>query len=78
MHESKDNEKFLFLVYMSMNQMEINITAPNETLFEILRSCSCGTSKNESDSITTQMESNKTTNRENCYTANGAYYGAEP
>lgn len=64
--------------YISMNQMEINITAPNETLFEILRSCSCGTSKNESDSITTQMESNKTTNRENCYTANGAYYGAEP
>uniref|UniRef100_K1QD92 Uncharacterized protein n=1 Tax=Magallana gigas TaxID=29159 RepID=K1QD92_MAGGI len=43
MHESKDNEKFLLLVYMSMNQMEIDITAPNETLFEILRSCSCGT-----------------------------------
>lgn len=63
MHEYKENEKFLLLVYMSMNQMEINITAPYETLFEILRSCSCGTSENESDRITTQMESTKTTKK---------------
>lgn len=63
MHESKDNEKFLLLVYMSMNHMEIDIIAPNETLFEILRSCSCGTSENESDRITTQMESTETTKK---------------
>lgn len=63
MHEYKENEKFLLLVYMSMNQLEINITAPNETLFEILRSCSCGTSENESDRITTEMESTKTTKK---------------
>lgn len=78
MHESKENEKFLLLVYMSMNQMEINITAPNETLFEILRSCSCGTSENESDRITTQMESTKTTKKEDCYTENDACSGTKP
>lgn len=78
MHESKENEKFLLLVYMSMNQMEINITAPNETLFEILRSCSCGTSENESDRITTQMESTKTTKKEDCYTENDVCSGTKP
>lgn len=78
MHESKENEKFLLLVYMSMNQMEINITAPNETLFEILRSCSCGTSENESDRITTQMESTETTKKEDCYTENDVCSGTKP
>lgn len=75
MHKSEDNEVSDTGIYMSLNRMEINV---NETLSEILRSCSCGTSKNESDSITTQIESTKTTNREDCYTAKDAYSGTKP
>lgn len=47
MHSEK-NKKFLVLVYMSLNHMEINVTAPNEMLFEILGSCSCSTSSRDS------------------------------
>lgn len=48
MHHSKNNKKFLVLVYMSLNQMEINVNAPNEMLFEILGSCNCSTSCRDS------------------------------
>lgn len=38
MYNSEGNEKFLMLVYMSLDQMAIDVTAPNDMLFEILRS----------------------------------------
>lgn len=63
MHASADckrSNKFLMLVYMSLNQMEINIDNPHEGLFEILRSCSCGTNKNSNNSKTTKRESSET------------------
>lgn len=63
MHASADckrSNKFLMLVYMSLNQMEINIGNPNEGLFEILRSCSCGTNENSNNSKTTKTESSET------------------
>lgn len=44
MHKSEDNKQFLMLVFMSLNQMVINVNASNDMLFEILRSCSCSTS----------------------------------
>lgn len=47
MHHSENNNKFLMLVYMSLNQMEINVNAPNDMLFEILSSCSCSTSRSD-------------------------------
>lgn len=46
MHHSEDSEKFLMLVYMSLNQMEINVDTPNDMLNEILESCRCGINKN--------------------------------
>lgn len=33
------------LVYMSLNQMEINVETPNDMLNEILKSCRCGINK---------------------------------
>lgn len=63
MHKSKDNETFLMLVYMSLNQMEIDVNISNDMLFEILRSCGCVTTKNDSDSKTMKMKSTKTTKR---------------
>lgn len=45
MHHSEHSEKFLMLVYMSLNQMEINVDTPNDMLNEILKSCRCGINK---------------------------------
>lgn len=56
MHHSEDSEKFLMLVYMSLNQMEIDVDTTNDMLNEILKSCQCGINKNDS-SKTTQMKS---------------------
>lgn len=67
MHISEDCEKskkFLMLVYMSLNQMEINVGNPNKGLFEILRSCNCGTNKNPNNSKTTKTESSETKKKE--------------
>lgn len=66
MHNSEDNEKFFMLVYVSLNQMEINVNTPNGMLFEILRSCRSGTSEdnisetaNESYSGTNKKDRNR-------------------
>ncbi|XP_052698393.1 uncharacterized protein LOC128176242 [Crassostrea angulata] len=56
MHYSEDSEKFLMLVYMSLNQMEIDVDTTNDMLNEILKSCQCGIHKND-NSKTTQMKS---------------------
>lgn len=42
------NKKFLVLVYMSFNYMEINVIVLNEMLFEILGLCSCSISSRDS------------------------------
>lgn len=55
MHKSEDNEKFLMLVYMSLNQMEIDVNISNDMLFEILRSCAFGTTNSNKNSITKKM-----------------------
>lgn len=61
MHISAEkSNKFLMLVYMSLNQMEINVNNSNERLFEILRSCSCGTKKKSNNTGTTKTESFET------------------
>lgn len=56
MHYSEDSKKFLMLVYMSLNQMEIDFDTTNDMLNEILKSCQCGINKNDK-SKTTQMKS---------------------
>ncbi|XP_052693348.1 uncharacterized protein LOC128171590 [Crassostrea angulata] len=62
MHNSEDNEKFLMLAYISLNQMEINVNAPNGRLFKILRSCRPGTSEDNINE--TANDSNSGTNNE--------------
>lgn len=69
----KDNEKFMMLVYMSLNQKEINVNSPNDLFYEIRSSCSCGTSKNNSDIKKKQIESTETTIREGSDAANDSY-----
>lgn len=56
MHYSEDSKKFLMLVYMSLNQMEIDFDTTNDMLNEILKSCQCGINKND-NSKTAQMKS---------------------
>lgn len=56
MHYSEDSKKFLMLVYMSLNQMEIDFDTTNDMLNEILKSCQCGINKND-NSKTKQMKS---------------------
>lgn len=56
MHYSEDSKNFLMLVYMSLNQMEIDFDTTNDMLNEILKSCKCGINKND-NSKTTQMKS---------------------
>lgn len=63
MHKSNENKKFLMLVYMSLNQMEINVNDPNDMLFKILSSCGCGTTKNDNNSKTIKMKPTTTTKR---------------
>lgn len=47
MYQSDDKNKFLTLVYMSLNQMEINVNNPNDMLFQILKSCNCDSTTKE-------------------------------
>ncbi|XP_052720885.1 uncharacterized protein LOC128192256 isoform X2 [Crassostrea angulata] len=56
MHESDEKEQFLMLVYMSLNQMEINVNNPNDNLFEILESCKCVPTTKETKNSTKQTE----------------------
>ncbi|XP_065939713.1 uncharacterized protein [Magallana gigas] len=56
MHESDEKERFLMLVYMSLNQMEINVNNPNDILFEILESCKCVPTTKETQNSTKQIE----------------------
>lgn len=53
MHNS-DKEKFLILVYMSLNKMVISVDNQTDMLHEILESCNCNSSKNETSSRTEQ------------------------
>lgn len=41
MHQSDDKEKFLMLVYMSLNHMEINVNSQSDMISGILESCNC-------------------------------------
>lgn len=41
MHQSDDKEKFLMLVYMSLNHMKINVNSQNDMISVILESCNC-------------------------------------
>lgn len=56
MHNSDEKEKFLMLVFMSLNQMEINVNNQNDILFEILESCNCVPTGKETKSGTKQIE----------------------
>ncbi|XP_065941832.1 uncharacterized protein [Magallana gigas] len=56
MHETGEKEKFLMLVYMSLTQMEINISNQNDILFEILETCNCVPTGKETKSSTKQIE----------------------
>lgn len=73
MHNSEENEKFLMLVYMSLNQMEIDIKTPNSMFYKIRKSCICCTGNNESGTLPTQMESTETTSKEISVAANDSY-----
>lgn len=54
MHKTDEREKFLILVYMSLNQMEINVNSQNDILSEILESCV--PTRKETKSGTKQIE----------------------
>lgn len=41
MHQSDDKEKFLMLVYMSLNHMEMNVNSQSDIISGILESCNC-------------------------------------
>lgn len=56
MHQSDDKERFLMLVYMSLNQMVINVNNPSDMLFEILESCNCDPTNKETKCGTKQIE----------------------
>lgn len=56
MHEYDEKEKFLMLVFMSLNQMEINVNNQNDILFEILESCNCVPTREETKSSKNQNE----------------------
>lgn len=73
MHNSEENEKFLMLVYMSLNQMEIDIKTPNSMFYKIRKSCICRTGYNESGTLPTQMNSTETTSRKISVAANDSY-----
>lgn len=55
-HDSDEKEKFLMLVFMSLNQMEINDNNQNDILFEILESCNCVPTRKKTKSRTKQIE----------------------
>lgn len=59
-----------------MSEMEITVNNPNDKRLDILRSWSCGTSKNDSDSRTTQIESTETTIKEKSKVAKDSYFGS--
>ncbi|XP_052693218.1 uncharacterized protein LOC128171482 isoform X2 [Crassostrea angulata] len=56
MHRFAEKEKFLMLVYMSLNQMEINVNNPDDILFKILESCNCVPARKETKSKKKQIE----------------------
>ncbi|XP_052693201.1 uncharacterized protein LOC128171460 [Crassostrea angulata] len=60
MHNS-DKEKFLILVYMSLNKMVISVDNQTDMLHEILESCNCDSSKKE---ISSSAEQNNITETE--------------
>lgn len=55
MHQSNDRDKFLMLVYMSLNQMMIDVVNENDMLFELLELCSC-VPKNQKEATKTTLE----------------------
>lgn len=54
------------MIRMGFNQMEINVNTPNDIVFEILRSCSCGTIRDGNNTKTTQYESIGTKEVKSC------------
>lgn len=68
MHSSDNNIKFMMLVYMSLNEMEINVIVQNDGFDELLESCDCNNtppkSKNQLEAPNTDAsgdDANKTT-----------------
>lgn len=59
MHNS-DKEKFLILVYMSLNKMVISVNDQSGMLREILESCNCDSSKTEIGGRTEQIDITET------------------
>lgn len=49
MHLSDEKNKFMMLVYMSLNQMEINLNNQNDGFFELLESCNCNVEPSKSN-----------------------------
>lgn len=49
MHRSDNNKKFMMLVYMSLNQMEINVAVQNHGFDELLESCNCNDTPSKSN-----------------------------
>lgn len=60
MHKSDDKNKFLMLVYMSLNRMEIDSNDRNDQLFKFLESCNCDSSGEEIKGKTEQNENTGT------------------
>lgn len=59
MHQSGDKNKFLILVYMSLNQNEINVNDQSDLLFEILESCNCNSTSKKTKCETEQIKNHK-------------------
>lgn len=78
MHLSHKN-KFIMLVYMSLNQMEIDVNNQHFMLFQILKSCNCDSTRKETKRGREQIEITGTeVTGETSYTEEVLYYRNKP